>query len=101
MNEKIKSKQGYAAANTTNNAIWLLKIIEDIVVNFEKWMCEFCKKEFDWICVNNIVITGGPSSQIWRGTIREGCSDCINALPDPKPTQKWLDHHGKKAEEFL
>ena len=36
MNEKIKSKQGYAAANTANNAIWLLKIIEDIIVNFEE-----------------------------------------------------------------
>jgi|ETN02SMinimDraft_2_1059926.scaffolds.fasta_scaffold278437_2 hypothetical protein len=68
----------------------------DITVNFEKWMCEFCKKEFDWICVNNIIITGGPSMLLHKGVLREGCWECVDELPDPTPTKQWLDAQRKE-----
>ena len=36
MRAKVKSKQGYAAADENKNTIWLLKTVEDIVLNFEE-----------------------------------------------------------------
>ena len=33
---KVKSKKGYTLADESNNAIWLLGVLEDIMINFEE-----------------------------------------------------------------
>ena len=36
MKAKVKSKVGYKTANSSNNVIWLLKEMDDIVLKFEE-----------------------------------------------------------------
>ena len=66
----------------------------DLKIDFERWQCTFCQKEFSWIAVNGSIINSGPTTLIHKGVSREGCSSCVDNLPDPKPTKEWLEVNG-------